>query len=81
MAREDPSPLFTDKLNEKYFSERIKEKFNIFRGERGLDVESTNYECVRFATQFLACKLLRKCRRAQVLVGVIASTEKCIEGI
>jgi hypothetical protein len=31
--------------------------------------------------QALACKLLRKCRKYQVPVTVIATTERCVEGI
>jgi hypothetical protein len=34
MAGEDPSPLFTDKSNEKSLSEKMKEKFGMFRGVR-----------------------------------------------
>jgi hypothetical protein len=81
MAGEDPLPLFTDKSNEKYLLERMKEKFDMYRGACGLDVASINDECIRFAMQVLACKLLRKCCKDQVSTGVIATMEKCVEGV
>jgi hypothetical protein len=36
----------------------MKEKFDTFRGKRGLDVKSINDKNVRFVMQVLACKLL-----------------------
>jgi hypothetical protein len=81
MGREDPLPLFTYNSNEKYLLERMKEKFNMFRGELGIDVESINDKCVRFATLVLDCKLLRKCHNDQVSIGMIVAMDKCVEGI
>jgi hypothetical protein len=78
---EDPLPLFTDKTQEKSLAERMKEKYGTFRGAHGLDVASINDDTVRFATQVLACKLLRKCHKDQVPAGVIAATEKCTAGV
>jgi hypothetical protein len=49
--------------------------------ECGLDVASISDDCVKFAMQVLACKLLRKCRRDQVPAGAITVTEKCVEGV
>jgi hypothetical protein len=66
---------------EKALSESMKEKFNTFRGKRGLDVTNISDDVVRFATQVLACKLLRKCWKDEVLTAVIRSAEKCIEGV
>jgi hypothetical protein len=73
MEREDPSPLFSDKLNEKALSERMKEKFDMFRGACRLDVASINDECVNFAMQVMDYKFLRKCHRDQVSASAIAS--------
>jgi hypothetical protein len=36
----------------------MKDKFDTFRGKRGLDVRNINDKNVRFAMQVLACKLL-----------------------
>jgi hypothetical protein len=60
-AGEDPTTLFTNKVGEKALSENMKDKFNTFRGKRGLDITNISDDVVRFATQVLACKLLRKC--------------------
>jgi hypothetical protein len=59
----------------------MKEKFDTFRGKRGLDVKNINDKNVRFVTQVLACKLLRKCHKDEVSTAVIAATEKCMEGV
>jgi hypothetical protein len=42
---------------------------------------SINDDTIRFVTQVLACKLLRKCCKDQVPAGVIEATEKCIAGV
>jgi hypothetical protein len=81
MVGEDPLPLFIDKLNEKSFSERMKEKFDMHRSTRGLDITSINVDCVIFMMQVLDLKLLRKYRKDQVPVGVIEATKKCVEGV
>jgi hypothetical protein len=61
--------------------ESMKEKFDTFRGKRGLDVKSISDKDVRFVTQVLACKLLCKCRKDEVPTAVISATEKCKEGV
>jgi hypothetical protein len=73
--------LFSNKNNDKSLLETMNEKFHIVRGVCYLDVPSICDPMVRFATQALADKLLRKCRKDQVLAGVIAATEKCVEEI
>jgi hypothetical protein len=50
------------------------------RGVHGLDVPSICNPTIQIATQMLACKMLWKCRKDQVPVGVIVATEKCVEG-
>jgi hypothetical protein len=42
MVGEDPTLLFSDKSNEKALSERIREKFGMFRAMRRLNVENIN---------------------------------------
>jgi hypothetical protein len=54
MAGEDPSPLFTDKSNEKALLERMKEKFDTYRGACIIDVAYVNGEWIRLTTQVLA---------------------------
>jgi hypothetical protein len=79
-AGEDPSLLF-HKMGERALSEAMKEKFDTFRGKRGLDVKRINDKEVRFTTQVLAYKLLHKCRRDEVPTTVISEAEKCKEGV
>jgi hypothetical protein len=81
MEGEDPLPLFTNNLNEKSLSERMKDNFDTYRRSQGLNVVIINDECVRFVTQVLNCKLLRKCRKDQVSTGAIETTKKYVEGV
>jgi hypothetical protein len=34
----------------------------------------------RMATKIMACKFLRKCRKEEVSVGVVAAAAQCVEG-
>jgi hypothetical protein len=77
----DPSLLFSDKNNEKTLSESMIEKFHTHIGVCGLDVESICDPTMRFVTQVLACKLLRKCQKDQVLVTVIVVDENYVKGM
>jgi hypothetical protein len=78
---EDPTLLFVDKKNDKTLSESMREKFHTVRGVRRLDVPSICDPTIRIVMQALACKLLRKCRKDQVPIGVIVAAEKCVEGV
>jgi hypothetical protein len=60
---EEPLPFFMDKTQEKALAKRMKDKYDTHRGVRGLDVVNINDDIVRFATQVMDFKLLRKCRR------------------
>jgi hypothetical protein len=81
MVGEDLLPLFTDKANEKAWLERMKEKFDMFRGAHRLDVLSINDDYASFVMQVLSCKFLRKCHKDQVLACAIGEMDKCIEGV
>jgi hypothetical protein len=59
----------------------MKKKFHTFCGKHSLDVSSICDPTLRFATQALPCKLLRKCRKDKVPTVVIAATERCVEGV
>jgi hypothetical protein len=59
----------------------VKEKFETFIGKRGLDVKSINDKNVRFVTQVLAYKILRKCFKDEVPTAVITVVEKFVEGV
>jgi hypothetical protein len=47
---EDPSPLFTNKTKEKALAEKMKDKYDTFRGPRGLDVARINDDTIWFMT-------------------------------
>jgi hypothetical protein len=79
-SREDPTTFF-NKARERALSKQMKEKFHTFRGKRGLDVMNINDDSVQFVMQVLACKLLHKFRKDEVLIAVIATIEKCFEGV
>jgi hypothetical protein len=78
---EDPSLLFSNKKNEKALSESMKENFNTQRVQCDLDVARICNLTMRFMTQVLACKLLRKLQKDQFPTTVIEVIEKCIEGV
>jgi hypothetical protein len=59
----------------------MKEKFHTFHGQHSLDVASIRNLTIRFATQALACKLLRKCRKDQFPTLFIVAAERCVEGV
>lgn len=61
--------------------QEIYAKYGIRRGNRGATIGLINDQGVRFATQILACKLLRKCKKDECLVGVILAAEHCMEGV
>jgi hypothetical protein len=71
----DPTSLFFDNKNEKILFESMEYKFHTLHRHHGLDVASIYDLGVRFATQVLSCKLLRKCKKDQVPT-MIRVTEK-----
>jgi hypothetical protein len=73
--------FFTDRKHEKDLLEAMKDKFLIVRGVCGLDVPSICDPTIRFVMKALACKLMRKCRKDQVFAGMIAMSDKCVEGV
>jgi hypothetical protein len=72
---------FFDKNKEKSLAESMKDKFHTFQGQRGMDAASISDPMVIFETKSLAFKLLRKCRKDQVLSMIIAAAKQCVEGV
>jgi hypothetical protein len=70
--------LFADKENDRNMSDSMRDKFQIVRGVRGLDVPSICDPTIRIMMQALVCNLLRKCRKDKVLVGMIVAAEKSV---
>jgi len=77
----DPNLLFANKKHDRIVSEAMRENFHNIRGVHRMDVPIIYDPTIIFVTQELVCKLLKKCRKNQVSIGVIALTEKCVEGV
>jgi hypothetical protein len=60
--------------------EEMKKKYDTERGSRGIIIRRISDTATRMATKIMACKLLRKCRKEEVSVGVVATATQCVEG-
>jgi len=59
----------------------IYRKYGTHRVLREVVISAIQDPEVRFATQLLACQLVRKCRKDECHVGVIHASERCAYGI
>jgi hypothetical protein len=80
-AGEDPTTLFSNKLGEKASLESMNDKFHTFIGKSRLEIVNINDDLLQLMMWVLECKILRKCHKAEVLATMIASAEKCTEGV
>jgi hypothetical protein len=55
----------------------MKKKYGTDKGTRGIIIKRINDVVTQLGTKILACKLLRKCRREEVLAGVVAVATQC----
>jgi len=69
-----------EKDREKELAEEMKNKYDTDRGTRGIIIKRIKNVATHLGTKILACKLLRKCRREEFLVGVVAIVAQCPEG-
>jgi hypothetical protein len=76
----DPTLFLDDKTKEKAIAEEMKKKYGTSRGTRGIIIKPINNAATQLGEKILACKLLRKCHREEVLAGVVAVTTQCVEG-
>jgi hypothetical protein len=60
-----------NKERDKEISKEIKSQFRINRGTIGIIIKDNNDPVMIFSTKLMACKLLRKCRKEEVPIGVI----------
>jgi hypothetical protein len=67
-------------MKEKALAEEMKKKYGTERGSRGIIIKRISDAATRMATKIMACKLLRKCRKEEVPVGVVAAATQCVEG-
>ena len=76
----DPTLILDDKSKEKALAEEMKKKYGTDRGMRGIIIKRINDAATQLGANILACKLLRKCLKDEVPVGVIAVVAQCAEG-
>jgi hypothetical protein len=67
-------------MKEKELAEEMKKMYGTERGSRRIIIKCINDATTRMATKFMACKLLRKFRKEEVPVGVVATVAECVEG-
>jgi hypothetical protein len=58
----------------------MKKKYGTDRWTRGIIIKRINDTTTQLGMKILACKLLRKCHREEVLAGVVVVEAQCIEG-
>jgi hypothetical protein len=76
----DPAQFINYKTKEKSLMEEMKKKYGTNRGTQGIIIKRINDVMTQMAAKILACKLLRKCCREEVSVGVVIVVAQCIEG-
>jgi hypothetical protein len=76
----DPAQFLDDNTKEKSLAEDMKNKYDTDRGMRGIIIKRINDVATQMVTKILACKLLRKCHREEVLAGVVRFKTQCTEG-
>jgi hypothetical protein len=77
---EDPAKFLEDKTKEKELTEEMKKKYGTERGSRGIMIKHISDVVTRMATKNMACKLLRKFCKEEVLAGVVVAATQCVEG-
>jgi hypothetical protein len=77
---EDLSWFLEDKTKEKPLVEEMKKKYDTERGSRGIIIRRISDIATRMATKIMACKLLRKFRKEEILVKVVAAATQCVDG-
>jgi hypothetical protein len=76
----DPMQFLDDKTKEKALTEEMKNKFGTERGTRGIIIKWISDAMTKMGAKIMAWKLLRKCRKEEVLVGVVIVASHCVEG-
>jgi len=71
---ENPTQYLNDKTKEKALAEEMKKTYGIERGSRGIIIKRISETTTRLATKLMAFKLLWKCHKEEVHVGVIMAT-------
>ena len=76
----DPKLIMDDKSKEKALEKEMNKKYGTARGKRGIIIKQIKNVATQLGAKILACKFLRKCRKEEVLAGVITVAAQCAEG-
>jgi hypothetical protein len=60
-----------DKTKEKDLTEEMKKTYGIERGSHGIIIKQISDVATRMEKKLMACKLLYKCHKEEVLAGVV----------
>jgi hypothetical protein len=69
-----------DKTRAKAISYKIKAKYGMERSNRGIRISDINDLATMFSIRFLRCKLMCKCHKEEVSIGVVATVVQCAKG-
>lgn len=77
----DPVTIAKGKGSDLALAEAMKMKYKSEKKKRGYTISNIKDKDIRIATQILADKVMRKCRRDKVPASVVALAEQCTEGV
>jgi hypothetical protein len=66
-----------DNTKEKALAEEMKKTYGTERGSCGIIIKMINDASTWMARKLMACKLLRKCHKEEVPMGVVIATTQC----
>jgi hypothetical protein len=74
---EKPAQYLDDKTKEKALTEEMKKTCGMERGSCKIILKRISNIITRMATQLMACKLLHKCHKEEVPIGVVVAVTQC----
>jgi len=77
---ENPAQYLDDKTEEKTLDEEMKRTYEIESCLCDIIIKRISNITTWMATKILACKMLRKCHKEEVLVRVVTDTTQCVNG-
>jgi len=76
----NPEKYLYDKKKEKAIAEEVKDQFGTCKGSRGMIIKNINDPSIRFMTNMISCKLLRKCCKEEAPSRLVAIVVQCAMG-
>jgi hypothetical protein len=70
---ETPTQFLDDKMKEKALAEEMKKTYGTERGSHRIILKRISDATTRMATKIMVCKLLKKCRKEEVPVGIVTA--------